>query len=304
MELERRWRSGRANRIAAVLGLVLASSCGHDAQPATKAEQATPASQPPGPRAGQASSCPPIAGLDARIKPGAILWFGEVHGTEESPRFVGDVACHAAAAGRVQVGLEIGEDEQPRIDRYLHGGGSAADRAALLEGPFWHHHDGRSSTGMAALLERLRVLRAAGQPIDVVAYDIPSSDTLFAGDRDTAMAERVARKRDPATVLVGLSGNIHSRRTKGTRWDPELVPMIAQLVARGLAITTFDVSANGGTFWACISTSPTEPSKCGAHRAGGHEPGEPWTLGPARDASHDGVYHIGPSTAAAPARPD
>ena len=90
-----------------------------------------------------------VAGLDALIKSGAILWFGEIHGSEESPRFVGDVACRAAAAGHVQVGLEIAGDEQARIDRYLRSAGSPADRAALLDGPFWHQHDGRSSTGMA-----------------------------------------------------------------------------------------------------------------------------------------------------------
>lgn len=240
----------------------------------------------------------PIAGLEARIQRGAILWFGEVHGTEESPRFVGDVACHAASAGRVQVGLEIFEDEQPRIDRYLRSDGGAADRAALLEGAFWHQHDGRSSTGMAALLEQLRALRAAGAAIEVVAYDVPSPD------RDTTMAEHVARTRDPAAVFVGLSGNIHSRRTKGTPWNAELVPMVAQLVARGLAITTFDVSWNGGTYWACVSTKPNEPPQCGSHEISRHEPGDPWTLGPARDASHDGVYRIGRATAAPPARPE
>jgi hypothetical protein len=239
-----------------------------------------------------------VAGLDALVRSGAILWFGEIHGSEESPRFVGDVACRAAAAGRVQVGLEIAGDEQARIDRYLRSAGSPADRAALLAGPFWHQHDGRSSTGMAALLEQLRVLRAAGAAIDVVAYDVPG-----AADRDTAMAEVVARRRDPSAVFVGLSGNIHSRRTKGTPWNPQLVPMVAQLVARGLPLTTYDVEWNGGAFWACIANSPTGPQQCGAHESTHTDPGAPWTLGPPRDASHDGVYRIGPATAAAPAVP-
>lgn len=246
----------------------------------------------------QTRRCPrPIDGLDARIKPGAILWFGEVHGTEESPRFVADVACHAAAANRVQVGLEIPQDEQQRIDLYLLSGGGAGDRAALLEGAFWQQHDGRSSTAMVALLEQLRVLRRAGAAIDVIAFDGASED------RDAAMAEHVARTRDPGAVFVGLSGNIHSRRTKGTRWNPELVPTVAHLVARGLAVTTFDVSSNGGTFWACIGTSPTDPPTCGTHESRRQEPGTPWSLGAARDDSHDGVYRVGSVTAAAPARP-
>ncbi|HEY5943886.1 MAG TPA: hypothetical protein VIV40_00265, partial [Kofleriaceae bacterium] len=285
------------------LGLVIAiASCGYDAKPPL-----SPQAQPQVTKTSHAPRCTrPIAGLDARIKTGAILWFGEVHGTEESPRFVGDVACQAAAAGRVQVGLEIPEDEQPRIDRYLRSAGSAEDRAALLDGPFWHHHDGRSSTGMVALLEQLRGLRTAGARIDVVPFDIASSAERATAmvDRDTAMAEQVARKRDPAAVFVGLSGNVHSRRTKGTRWNPELVPMVAQLVVRGLPITTFDVSSNGGSFWACIATGPSDPPQCGTHQSSRHEPGDPWTLGPAVDDSHDGTYRVGAVTAAAPALPD
>ena len=226
------------------LALVLVAACSH-APPPPVARAAPPAPRRP-------ACARPVAGLDGQLKAGAILWFGEVHGTEESPRFVGDVACRAAAAGHVQVGLEIAGDEQARIDRYLRSAGSPADRAALLDGPFWHQHDGRSSTGMAALLERLRVLRAAGAAIYVVAYDVPEAD-----DRDTAMAEVIARRRDPSAVFVGLSGNIHSRRTKGTPWNPELVPMVAQLVARGLPLTTYDVEWNGGAFWACTTDSGT-----------------------------------------------
>jgi hypothetical protein len=237
-----------------------------------------------------------ITGLEAHLERGAILWFGEVHGTEESPRFAGDVSCHAAHTGCVQLGLEIANDEQVRIDRYVRSDGNAPDRAALLEGDFWRQHDGRSSEAMVALIERVRVLRAAGAAIDVVAYDIPG-----ATDRDAAMADYVARTRDPQAVFIGLSGNIHSRRTKGTPWNPDLVPMVARLVARGFVIATFDVAANGGTFWGCISDGPEQPLRCSEHENRCVESGEPWTLGPALDPSHDGVYRVGTTTASRPA---
>jgi hypothetical protein len=240
---------------------------------------------------GRAPTCErSIAGLDARIAPGAILWFGEMHGTEESPRFVGDVACRAAQRGRVQVGLEIPNAEQAQIDRYLASDGKPADRAALLDGGFWRIHDGRSSEAMAALFEHVRVMRAAGAIVDVIAYDVPE-----AFDRDAAMADLVARERDPKAVLVGLSGNFHSRRVRG---KPAVEPMVARLVARGFSITTFDVAANGGTFWACMDTG------CGIHDNEHADTGEPWTLGPPRDASHDGVYRVGKTQASLPARPD
>lgn len=248
-------------------------------------------------RGGRVPSCErSIRSLDAHLERGAILWFGEMHGTEESPRFAGDVACHAMHAGPVQLGLEVASGEQMRIDRYLRSDGNATERATLLDGGFWRQHDGRSSEAMVALIERLRVLRAAGAAMEIVAYDVP-----WAPDRDAAMAEFVARVRDPKAIFVGLSGNLHSRRTKGTPWDPDLVPLVAGLVARGLEITTFDVSSNGGTFWACMSDGPGDPERCGEHDHKGGEPAEPWTLGPARDPSHDGVYSVGATIASRPA---
>ena len=235
----------------------------------------------------------PIAGLDAHLAPGAMLWFGEMHGTNESPRFVGDVACHAAREGRVQLGLELPTTEQPAIDRYLASSGGPADRRALLAGAFWRQHDGRSSTAMAALIEHVRALRAAGAPIAIVAFDAEGAD------RDASMADFVARARDPRAIWIALSGNVHSRRTRGVPWDPAFVPTVAHLVERGLPVTSFDVAASGGTFWGCLGPDP-EHTVCGEHPMHG-EPGTPWTLGPPRDASHAGTYHVGTTTAAYPA---
>jgi hypothetical protein len=46
-------------------------------------------------------------GLDAVVKPGALVLLGEIHGTNEIPDFVGDAACAGARKGRVHVGLEL-----------------------------------------------------------------------------------------------------------------------------------------------------------------------------------------------------
>ncbi|HEX5058970.1 MAG TPA: hypothetical protein VFV99_06400 [Kofleriaceae bacterium] len=237
----------------------------------------------------------PIGGLATYLKPGAIVWFGEMHGTEESPRFVGDAACEAAKVAHVQLGLEIPHAEQPAFDRYLKSKGSDADRAALVAGPFWQQADGRSSLAMVALVERVRVLRAAGAPIDLVLYDDPTAG------RDEAMAKMVMRLRDPKAIFVALSGNVHSRRTKGARWDPNLVPTVAHLVAAKLPVTTFNVSAAGGTLWACMS-GPDEEPECGEHPNSNDGAGTPWTLGPPRDDAHDGVYFVGATQASYPAK--
>jgi hypothetical protein len=77
---------------------------------------------------------------------------------------------------------------------------------------------------------------------------------------------------------------------------------VANLVAMKLPVTTYNVSPSGGEMWACIGTPDHEP-ECGAHPIGGEAGGEPWTLGPARDPAHDGVYFVGKTTAAPPAKP-
>jgi hypothetical protein len=223
---------------------------------------------------------------------GGILWFGEMHGTEESPKFVGDVACTVARYDRVQLGLEIPQLEQLRINSYLMNG----DRKALLEGAFWKGQDGRASNAMVALLDRIRDLRLRGAKIEVVTYDI--TDEL---DRDLAMANAVLAARDEGATWIGLSGNVHSRKTPYPGMPGK--PLVAHLVDKKLPITTYDVSATGGTMWACVSKDGVDAG-CGVHPNGNDGgKGKPWTLGPANDPSHDGVYFVGETKASMPVQP-
>src|SRR5687768_14904456 len=49
----------------------------------------------------------PIAGADSLLVPGALVMIGELHGTQEIPAFVGDLACLAASRGvAVRLGVE------------------------------------------------------------------------------------------------------------------------------------------------------------------------------------------------------
>lgn len=231
--------------------------------------------------------------LVPQLQAGTFIWFGEMHGTEESPRFVGDAVCEAARIGKVQLGLEIWRSEQASLDDYLKTG----DRKKLLAGPFWATTDGRSSTGMVELLDRVRALRKKGARIEVVAYDVPEAE-----DRDFAMAKTALSARDALAIYVGLSGNVHSRRTKGTSFNPDLVPMVAHIAEAGPRVVTYDVSASGGEVWACMATADHEPV-CGVHPNSDTANGaRPWTLGPARDDAHDGVYYVGVTKAAPPAK--
>lgn len=68
----------------------------------------------------------------------SLLLVGEVHGTNEAPALVGDLACASAKSGNaVVVALEVPIEEQARLDRFLTSDGTDADQKALLNSEFW-----------------------------------------------------------------------------------------------------------------------------------------------------------------------
>jgi hypothetical protein len=254
---------------------------------------AAPAAPPPCPRA--------IDGLGPLIEPGAVLLLGEVHGTVESPRFLGDAACLAARRAPVTVALEIPEDEQPRLDAFL--ADPASSRDALLAGDFWGVRDGRSSLAMLDLLERLRAERAAGLDVAVLAFD-QGDGPRPPGTRDQGMAARIAAAIEaaPGRTFLVYAGNVHTARSRGVRWDPAFEPAGYALAARGVALVSLDVGRHGGGFWACV------PDQAGRTRCGDHDrPAEPvdriWYVELAAIDGYDGTYVVGPTSASPPARP-
>lgn len=140
-----------------------------------------------------------------------LVLLGEMHGTREIPALAGElVARYARDRERVVLALEMIEDDQAAVDRYLDSPGDAADRAVLLSGRHWREptHDGRDSEAMLGLIECVRTLRAQGDDVRIVAFD-PGD----AGDsRDRGMAERLraAAMRHPQARLLVLAGNVHA----------------------------------------------------------------------------------------------
>lgn len=247
------------------------------------------------PNAAWARGCPPVAGVDAVLTPGARVIFGEMHGTVETPRLVGDVVCHAAARGPVRLGLEIFSDEQPRLDAFVASAGGAAERKALLAGPFWtrSYQDGRNSTAMLALLDRVRALRRGGADVAVVAFDVPS--TLKKGDRDALMADNLAAAfaRAPQATFVMMVGNLHARKAKHPRFSQTF--MAQRLVAMQQPVVSLDGDYALGTAWVCMPV-------CGPHVIG-RGPAAPVgiTLAATRDGAYDGHFSVGAPTFAPPA---
>jgi hypothetical protein len=283
------------NRFLALTVLLLASAC----SPAPRPQSAAPAAVEP-------LACQEVEGLEPLLAPGAGLLFGEVHGTVESPAFVANAACLALRTGRpVTVALEIWREERARVDAFLASAGTEADRAALLDGRFWTdaYQDGRRSQAMLGLLDDLRRLRQGGRPLHVTLIDrqeMPAQSQ----ERDRWMAEGLAQafEESPGSVVISLTGNVHSRITRGTPWvaDYEPAGFVLATMRPDLRLTALDFSAPDGTAWICTSD---EVSSCQARpwRGEGDGQGGRVVLHPQVTNGHGGVYSVGSLTASPPA---
>lgn len=179
-------------------------------------------------------NCPPVDAvqpgkLSAQLDAVACIWgqrrlliVGELHGSNESPGLVATLVRDATARHHaVRVGLEMPATEQTALQNYIRSQGSAADRSALLDTPFWRSRDGRSSTAMFRLIDSVRSLRAAGSDVDLFAmepaYPDQASVEKLGGIRlikETGMVGAInhalaANKMKP--LVVTLMGNYHSR---------------------------------------------------------------------------------------------
>jgi hypothetical protein len=189
-----------------------------------------------------------------------FVMLGEMHGTAETPAIAGELAaCWATGEHRqpVLLGLEITSADQARVDRYLASRGAPADRADLLAGEHWTDpmHDGRDSVAMAALIERVRALRAAGADVSIALFDAPGKD-----ERNARMAVslRSAIAAHPQARVLVLTGNVHAMTGKPPQMFSEGKPYkLPTTTARHLADlhpVSIDVRAMQGDLWICQET--------------------------------------------------
>jgi hypothetical protein len=254
--------------------------------------------------AAESATCKPVAGADKLLRPGKVLLLGEQHGTEESPGFGLDLACHAAEAGLpVRFGIEISASEHSRVNVFLASSGDEASRRALLEGAPWQAQNqyGVTSEAMYRLFDGLRALRRSGHDVHVVLFNQPGTGGGRA--RDRRMAEHLAgvAGQSKEGLFVVLTGNIHSRVTRGTRWSADYEPM-GYLLSKAVSperVVALDVAHSGGTAWVCLAGE----EGCGGQRFGPRGPGgEGVTINDSPDATgHHGWYHVGSITASPPA---
>jgi hypothetical protein len=246
---------------------------------------------------------PEIPGIEPLAQPGATLLLGEFHGTQESPQFVGRVACHAGVRNRpVAVGLQLPSNEQFAIDRYLASEGNAADRNEFLGSGIWRSpfQDGRSSEAMFQLVETLRGLRSHGLPIRIFYF---GDHTVRGEERDRTMAANVLAQRRaiPDEVLIVLAANVHPRITP-LGGEPPYVPMGARLADANVKVTSLAMAWATGTMWGCAQDKGQVD--CGKLDAKGPDYGgrafvRLWEGAP-QDPGYHGLYYVGRVTASQP----
>lgn len=235
------------------------------------------------------------ASLDSKRR---ILVFGEIHGTQEGPKYVSDVVCSLLKQGLpVNVALEFPVDQEDKILDYLKSIGDKRSSQALLMAPFWHRpmQDGRSSAAMFKLIDNLRRLSQSHPRLSVHAIEPVPQANEPPGRRDAAMAENLSKLASPDGYVVALVGNIHASRAVGTSFDPSYHPM-GSMIER--PFYTFEFTSPGGSYWACTPV-------CGVV----NEPAPPKTISErtttlsisSRTKGYDGLINLGPVTSSPPA---
>jgi hypothetical protein len=238
------------------------------------------------------------------LAPGTLVLLGELHGTSEIPRFVGDLACEGSLGkSGVHLGLEISRDEQPRIDSFLASAGDPRDYRALLEGKFWRRpfQDGKSSRAMLELLDSIRRLKGSGARIDVFLFDLAGP----AQDRDAEMAKKILAVRTqaaPNDLFLILTGSVHAMKKRITIGTTELVPMAFSLAEAGARVTSLVNVYPPGTAWAC--TGPGTEA-CGSRPISGKARGDARfiELTGGDERGYDGTFYVPSLTASPPASP-
>lgn len=235
-----------------------------------------------------------IESFARRLRAGDVALFGELHGTEEAPAFVANVAEEAARNGAtVRIGLEMTAAMQPAVDAFLRSDGTPGDYAALTQHPFWRIHDGRSSVAMLSLIDKARRLRHSGNAVDVFLFDITGGSIRH---RDEGMANNIlaAVKAAPDAIHLILTGNLHAR-TNSPRY------MGWHILRRHKNTIALNLAHGGGSAWISSDRGIGAQNLSGSDR--GTDQFVEWLKDWDGQAYH-GIYYVSRITASPPAVSD
>ena len=245
--------------------------------------------------------------------------FGELHGTQEAPGFLGSLACSLARdRNRILIAIEFSVDDNEALQRAW-----ATDRAKfetlLLEVGSWGRQDGVTSEAMYWMLNDLHRLRTLGYPIEIAAFNgaaSPEQRAKYAhlpgqGPHEAILAENIAsfaRAGNFDHVLI-LVGNLHAQKKSSMLGGAVVDPMAKRLEHYGKVIS-LDIKHRGGFAWGCRRSS-SQKLECSQLAVGKTNDikrapfislNEGLIAGYAGE-DYDGFYWLGPITSSPPIRP-
>ena len=185
-----------------------------------------------------------------------VIVFGELHGINEIPVFVGDQVETLLKSGRsVRLGLEFDSGDTAELNAAMLLQDDKELHEALLALRQWRDgNDARNGMAMAAMLQRMGRLsgKHPGQ-LTVFAYDISFGQPTTPNDRDGHMANIIGQHRALAAddeYVVVLTGNAHAFAVPGAPWDPDFRSMVVQLEPHHPVISLRNAQS-GGQAWLC-----------------------------------------------------
>lgn len=194
-----------------------------------------------------------------------VLMLGEFHGTREIPLLVRRLVDDYSRNGPVVLALELPRGENTTLRDYLDSDGGAMARQHVHGRAFWtvrdDQHDGRRSRDMLALIEGLRALKAQGRAIEVVGYDVNSSDggSQARDDRMAAELRRLYRRLPDDARMVVLTGNVHAMLQRPADAPPEMQTQPMASALRDLDIYSVRLGALRGEAWGCLDRCSARP---------------------------------------------
>lgn len=248
------------------------------------------------------ADCPELAGAQTALAGGHdYVLVGEAHGTVELPAVFADLACVAAADDRpLLVGVEHAPDNQGALDAYLVSDGGDAARTALLRAPAWDEAGSRGSQAMLDLIERVRLMKAAGADVRLVAFDHVIGEPGTSEPREQAMAGHLATAlaSAPRARMVALTGLGHADKEGFISSTPPFRSMAQFLPAERTLSLAF--SRTGGEATMCRGAPGAFVCAAGPLTRRDEIGGRGVHLGPSR-SGFDGVLATGGVYTASPA---
>jgi len=197
------------------------------------------------------------------LKDSRAILLGEVHGNNESPEFArGMIDLWLAEGNKVMLGLEINQDNQDAVDKFLRSG----DTGIIKSMPFFNRkwQDGRSSTAMAQLIRAMYKRK----DLKVVCLDMPSA-IEYSPKRDSIMGANAveALKRNPEWKLITLTGNVHNQLELSGFGYPMgyWVLNSDEIKLNKQKVSSVNIVYQGGDTWVCQGR---DISGCGVHEQG------------------------------------